>query len=37
LQNQSINLQYKKKDFTKGYAVGALKFAGASVPVIIKK
>lgn len=37
LQNQAMLVDFKRKDASKGYAVGSLKFAGASVPVIIKQ
>jgi|APSaa5957512535_1039671.scaffolds.fasta_scaffold48782_3 hypothetical protein len=35
-QNQPAVVQWKKKDSTKGYAVGVLKISGASIPVVIK-
>ncbi len=37
LQNQAMLVDFKRKEASKGYAVGSLKFAGASVPVIIKQ
>ena len=37
LQNESMAVQWRRKDVDKGYAVGSLKVAGASVPIIARQ
>jgi hypothetical protein len=33
--SQSVDLQYKKKDVNKGYAVGTINIAGLAIPIIV--